>query len=131
MAVLVALATLACVRGQVDPVVDNRTSEPVYIRVGGVVDDAAKARVIVVPPQTRTSLTEVRGLPTMFLTDVTMLAAADCRELAQWSIDDELFTGAIVVRAGGSVEHRPDDSGSEGSPADESDQCPPGPDVLP
>jgi hypothetical protein len=123
-----ALLLVAC-SGSTSPVVVNRSDQAYFARVGGVADDAATARVIVVPPGSRVSLEDLAGLPTLFLTDVTVLDGT-CAEVATWTVDDEQFLGAVVIDESGHATHDADDR-ADGTEATASSHCPPGPDILP
>jgi len=112
------------------PVVDNRATVTYYARVGGVADDRATARVIELPPGSRTALERHAGLSDLFLTDITVLRP-DCSEIASWTIDDTVFEGSIVITPAGVASRDQEDSGPEGSDANVSDLCPAGPDILP
>jgi hypothetical protein len=132
VAVLVALAYVAvtaCSSPIRSPVVDNRATVTYYARVGGVADDRATARVIELPPNSRTSLERQVGLSDLFLTDITILRP-DCSEIAAWTIDDAVFEDSIVISSTGSAIREEDDSGPLGSDAIVSDHCPAGPDIL-
>ena len=129
--VVVAAAFVVAGCGAREPIVDNQTDGVLYVRVGGAIGDGAKeVRMIEVPAQTRTSLTEARGLPLLGLMDVTVLTM-DCQKLGHWPIDVVPFHGAIVIKPGRQTERRDDEAGPAGAPGEVSDVCPAGPDPLP
>ncbi len=135
LAVLVSTSLIACGPTQ-SPVVDNRSEVKYYARVGGHVSDRSTARVVELPPGTRTSLEQHEGLPDLFMTDVAILDG-ECTEIGQWTVKDVFFgegpawEGSIIIQPDGLAVRDESDAGSVGDPAVPSDRCPPGPAILP
>jgi hypothetical protein len=132
---LLSTSLIACGPNQ-SPVVDNRSDVAYYARVGGVSDNQATARVVELPPGTRTSLESHAGLPDLFLSDVVILDG-ECTEIGHWKPKDVFvgdgpgWEGSIVIQPDGRAVRDESDAGSAGVAATTSDRCPPGPAILP